>query len=227
MASHLEVVFLDVGGPLYGDKPYYQGLLRAIKERRPDADDAAFWEEFEACRRDQRGPFTRRLTLRFLSEDDYPAVVARGRELWQYPPESLQPDVLPALRELQGSYRLGVLANQERWIRDTMARDGIDGFFDIWAVSAEVGAEKPDPRLFEYAMNQAGVPAERCAMVGDRLDNDVIPAKRHGLWGVWMLRGEAPDQPTEEQLARADAAVRTLQELPRALKRLEQRESDA
>lgn len=220
MASRLEVVFLDVGGPLYGDKPYYQGLLQAIKERRPDADEAAFWEEFEACRRDQRGPFTRRLTLLFLSEDDYPSVVARGRELWRYPPEALQPDVIPALRKLDESYRLGVLANQERWIRRTMARDGIDGFFDVWAVSAEVGAEKPEPRLFEYALNQADVPAERCAMVGDRLDNDIIPAKRHGLWGVWMLRGEAPDQPSDEQLAQADAAVHTLTELPGALERL-------
>lgn len=220
MGSQLEVVFLDVGGPLYGDKPYYQGLLRAIKERRPDAEDDRFWQEFEACRRDQRGPFTRRLTLLFLSEKDYPAVVARGRELWRYPPEALQPDVIPALQELNRSYRLGVLANQERWIRRTMARDGIDGFFDVWAVSAEVGVEKPDPRLFRYALNQADVPAERCAMVGDRLDNDIIPAKRHGLWGVWMLRGEAPDRPSDEQLAQADAAVKTLAELPGALERL-------
>ena len=54
-------------------------------------------------------------------------------------------------------------------------------------------------------------------MVGDRLYNDVLAAKRHGMRGVWMLRGEAPPAPTEEQLARVDAAVRTLDELPEAL----------
>lgn len=220
MSSHLDVVFLDVGGPLYGDRPYYEALLAAIREIRPDADEAAFWAEFEACRADQRGPFTRRLSLLFVDEDDYPKVVERGRELWAYPPESLQPDVHPALEALAAEYRLGVLANQEPWIRDTMARDGIDRFFDVWAVSGELGVEKPDPGIFEHALSEAGAPAARCAMVGDRLYNDVLAAKRHGMRGVWMLRGEAPSAPTQEQLVRVDAAVRTLDELPEALTRL-------
>ena len=217
MSDHLDVVFVDVGGPLYGDRPYYEGLLAAIKELRPDADEAAFWAEFEACRADQRGPFTRRLTTLFVDEANYDRVVRRGKELWTYPPESLQPDARRALEALAAGYRLGVLANQEAWIRDTMARDGIDRFFDVWAVSGELGVEKPDPGIFEHALQEASVPAPRCAMVGDRLDNDIVAAKRHGMRGVWLLRGEAPPHPTEEQLARVDASVRTLDELPAAL----------
>ena len=46
-------------------------------------------------------------------------------------------------------------------------------------------------------------------MVGDRLDYDVRPAKRVGMRAIWMLRGEAPDEPTPEQLAEADGAVRS------------------
>lgn len=220
MTGHLDVVFLDVGGPLYGDRPYYEALLAAIKELRPDADEAAFWAEFEACRADQRGPFTRRLATRFVEEQDHDVVVRRAKELWTYPPQSLQPDVGPALEALAAGYRLGVLANQEAWIRDTMRRDGIDRFFDIWAVSGELGVEKPDPGIFGHAIREAGVPPARCAMVGDRLDNDILAAKRHGMRGVWLLRGEAPPEPTEEQLARVDASVRTLEELPAALGRL-------
>jgi putative hydrolase of the HAD superfamily len=217
MPSHLDVVFLDVGGPIYGDQPYYEGLFAAIRERRPDASEEEFWAEFQACRRDQRGPFTRRLTLRFLPEEEYEWVVARGRELWRYPPDSLQPDVKEALPILAGAYRLGVLANQERWIRDTMRRDGIDSYFDVWAVSAEVGVDKPEPGIFEYALREAGIEPDRAVMVGDRLDNDITAAKRHGLRTIWLLRGEAPDEPSREQLAMPDAAVRTLTELPDAL----------
>ncbi len=44
-------------------------------------------------------------------------------------------------------------------------------------------------------------------MVGDRLDYDVRPAKAAGMRAVWVLRGEAPDDPTPEQLAEADAAI--------------------
>jgi HAD superfamily hydrolase (TIGR01662 family) len=220
VSSHLDVVFLDVGGPLYRDGPYYEALLRAIREERPDADPEAFWAEFQACRRDQRGLFTRRLVGLFLRPERHGDVVARGRELWEYPPDALQPDVHQALPELASRYRLGVLANQRTWIRKAMARDGIDRYFDVWAVSEEVGVEKPEPGIFEHALRRAGAAAGRCAMVGDRLDNDVEPARRHGMKGVWLLRGEAPDEPTAAQLSLADAAVRSLGELPAALKDL-------
>ena len=211
------MVFLDVGGPIYGDRPYYEGLLAAIRERRPDASADEFWAEFEACRRDQKGPFTRRLTSMFLGEEDLEDVIARGRELWHYPPESLQPDVRESLPVLAERYRLGVLANQETWIRETMRRDGIEGYFDVWAVSAEVGAEKPDPAIFRYALQAAGIAPNQAVMVGDRLDNDIRAARDHGMRTVWVLRGEAPPEPTEEQLAVPDASVSSLAELADAL----------
>jgi HAD superfamily hydrolase (TIGR01549 family) len=220
VTSYIDVVFLDVGGPIYGDRPYYEAYLQAIKEVRPDADESMFWAEFEAARRDQRGPFTARLGGLFVDEDLLPDVVERGRELWHYRPEDLQPDVRASLETLHQSYRLGVLANQQPWIRGVLARDGLGMYFDVWAISAEVGAEKPDPAIFEHALREAGTGPDRCAMVGDRLDNDVIPARRHGMRGIWLLRGEAPDDPTEEQLAQADAAVRSMEELPVALEGL-------
>jgi FMN phosphatase YigB (HAD superfamily) len=58
---------------------------------------------------------------------------------------------------------------------------------------------------------------ERTAMCGDRLDYDVRPAQAVGMRTVWVLRGEAPDDPTPEQLAEPDAAVRSLADLPAAL----------
>ena len=192
----VEVVFFDVGGPLYGDRPYYEALLRAIREARPDADADAYWTEFEAARRDQNGSFTRRLTRLFVAPGEVEAVIARGQQLWEYPPETLQPDAAACLEALHGRYRLGVLANQEPWIRETLARDGLVGYFDVWAVSGELGVEKPDPAIFRHALDSADALPERCVMVGDRLDNDVTPARAHGMRAIWLLRGEAPDDPT-------------------------------
>jgi putative hydrolase of the HAD superfamily len=54
-------------------------------------------------------------------------------------------------------------------------------------------------------------------MVGDRLDYDVRPARRAGMHTVWVLRGEAPDEPTPEQLAEAELSIRGLDELPGVL----------
>ncbi len=57
-------------------------------------------------------------------------------------------------------------------------------------------------------------------MIGDRLDYDMRPAAQVGMRTIWMLRGEAPDEPTPEQLAETDAAIRNLVELPSELERL-------
>lgn len=217
MTAHLDVVFFDVGGPLYSDRPYYEGLLAGIKEVRPDVDEREFWTAYDACRRDQRGPFTRRLAAQLVDKSQVEMACELGKAKWTYPPEYLQPDARETLERLRGSYRLGVLANQERWIRDAFARDRLDGYFDTWAISAEVGSEKPNPGIFRHALAAAGVAAARCVMIGDRLDNDIVPAKEHGMRAIWLLRGEAPDEPSTEQLAHADAAVRTLTEVPDAL----------
>ena len=101
-----------------------------------------------------------------------------------------------------------------------MRRDGLERFFEVWGVSDELGVGKPDPRLFELAARTAGVPPASAVMVGDRLDYDVRPAKLVGMRAIWMLRGEAPDRPTLEQLEEADGSVRTLAELPAELERL-------
>jgi FMN phosphatase YigB (HAD superfamily) len=61
------------------------------------------------------------------------------------------------------------------------------------------------------------VDGARAVMVGDRLDYDVRPARRAGMRTVWLLRGEAPTEPTTAQLAEADAAIRSLDELPATL----------
>ncbi len=221
MTSHLDVVFLDVGGILYRDERYREALRRALRESGASFTDEEFAAEYEACRRAQSGSFRRRLTRRFLGEGGDPASVeARASRWWRYEPEDLYPDVRPTLEVLAASYRLGVLANQPAAVRQAMRRDGIDGHFESWSISEDVGAEKPDPRLFRHALELAGVPAHRAAMVGDRLDYDVRPARAAGMRAVWVLRGEAPEEPTPEQLAEADAWVRSLAELPEVLDRL-------
>ena len=99
-------------------------------------------------------------------------------------------------------------------------RDGLDGYFEVWGVSDDVGLEKPDPGLFAHVLLEAGVEPPRSVMIGDRLDYDVRPAKAAGMRAIWLLRGEAPDDPTPAQLAEADAAIGGLDELPAALESL-------
>jgi putative hydrolase of the HAD superfamily len=62
-----------------------------------------------------------------------------------------------------------------------MEKFGFAQFFDCMIDSHVVGVEKPDPRIFELALQQLGLPADRCVYVGDNYDRDVIGARQAGL----------------------------------------------
>jgi HAD superfamily hydrolase (TIGR01549 family) len=218
--ADIRVVLLDIGGVMYDDSVYARSWSRALRASGAEFSDADFDREYAAARAAQSGSFRRRLTERFLGADaDIEPVERIARRTWAYPSEALYPDVIPCLEALAGRYRLGILANQPSLVREALERDGIDRFMEVWGVSDDVGFAKPDPRLFAHVLYLAGEAPPHVAMVGDRLDYDIRPARRIGMRTVWVLRGEAPDDPSREQLAEADIAVHGLHELPAALER--------
>jgi HAD superfamily hydrolase (TIGR01549 family) len=216
----IEMVFLDIGGVLYDDTVYARAWHRALRDAGARFSDAEFDEEYTRARTEQSGSFRRRLVARFLPDGDLRELESLAARYWHYPPSALYDDVLPCLELLRGAYRLGVIANQPGDVRTAMRRDGLEPFFEVWGVSDELGVGKPDPALFELAVKTAGVVPAASVMVGDRLDYDMRPARRVGMRTVWMLRGEAPDEPTPVQLSETDAAVESLAQLPAELERL-------
>jgi putative hydrolase of the HAD superfamily len=220
MSAGLDIVFLDVGGPIYDEGPFARALLAALRELGADVDEVEFRREYD-CARQAQARIRPRLAERFLGPDaDVAELSARAKRHWRYPPEALHADVVPCLEQLSERYRIGLLANQPEATRAALVRDGVAPFVDLWVVSDEVGFEEPDPRIFAYALEKAGCEPSEAAFVGDRLDVDMRPAKRAGLRTVWLLRGEAPPEPTREQLAEPDVAIGSLRELPLALERL-------
>lgn len=221
MTVRLDVVFLDVGGVLYDEAPYRDAILRALREMGSTVSDAEYLAEYDRCRRAQDGSFRARLGRRFLGPGaDVDELTHRASAHWAYPAGSLHDDVPRCLDALAGRYRLGLIANQQSAVRHAIRRDGIEPSFEVWAISEDLGFDKPDPRLFRHALDAAAADPERTVMCGDRLDYDVRPARAVGMRTVWVLRGEAPDDPTPEQLAEPDAAVGSLADLPAALEAL-------
>lgn len=72
---------------------------------------------------------------------------------------------------------------------DTTARDAGRCNRDGVASSAGRGVEKPSPESFARIVDAAGVGASEIAYVGDRLDNDVLPALGAGMAAVFLRRG--------------------------------------
>ncbi len=109
---------------------------------------------------------------------------------WTYhiEPGDLYPDALPCLSELAAAgLRVGVIGNQPEAAEAALAAVGVKA--DFIASSASWGVEKPDPRFFARVAEAAGAPPAAIAYVGDRLDNDILPAKAAGLAAVFIRRG--------------------------------------
>ncbi|HEX5396616.1 MAG TPA: HAD-IA family hydrolase [Candidatus Limnocylindria bacterium] len=110
--------------------------------------------------------------------------------------DDLYPDALRALGALRtAGYRIAIVANQPASRTDELRAIGVQA--EVIAMSAAMGVAKPDPAFFERALALMGADAPDVAYVGDRLDNDVLPAAALGLRTVWIRRGPwaviAPD----------------------------------
>ncbi len=91
-------------------------------------------------------------------------------------------DVRPTLEKLQErGVRLGVLSNWSEHLALVLERFGLDRYFSFLVVSAEVGCEKPDEKIFHMAIDHAETPVERILYIGDYPEEDILPAERVGL----------------------------------------------
>jgi HAD superfamily hydrolase (TIGR01549 family) len=78
-------------------------------------------------------------------------------------------------------YRLGVISNADHKLPHRIAQLDLSGYFDGIAYSWEVGAEKPDPRIFRTALQRLRVDANRAVHVGDSYEADVVGARGAGM----------------------------------------------
>lgn len=202
----IRAVFFDVGETLvnedavwrawadhYGVPPLtFMGALGAVIERRAHHKEV----------------------FRYFGSD--PASI--GESPHAIGPADLYDDAVPCLRALKAAgYAVGVSGNQPPDVSERlMASLGLD--LDVVASSAAWGVEKPDPEFFARVASVAGLRPEEVAYVGDRVDNDVVPAKKAGMTAVFIRRG--PWGYVHAAWPEADVAdlrIDALSELPAAL----------
>ena len=94
-----------------------------------------------------------------------------------------------SLKRLRASgLRLACVSNFDTRLRCSLTDLQLAPLFDVLSISAEVGAEKPDRRIFEHAAHALGLPLSACWHVGDHVTNDLEGATAAGC-GVALLWG--------------------------------------
>ena len=125
-----------------------------------------------------------------VARPDWQESMARVQSAYGgFQPEDLYPDALRALDELRvAGYRIAIVANQPVERTAELLALGIRA--EVLAMSDELGVWKPHPAFFERVLELMGGPdASTVVYVGDRIDNDVLPAAAIGMRAVWLRRG--------------------------------------
>jgi HAD superfamily hydrolase (TIGR01549 family) len=246
-------IFFDVGNVILNDDPAqalaFVYLQQALAERGQRMSFAELLAErrrlFEEHGREPTRPYFQTLGKRYLGRDYRPVLTAMALDLFARWGEvsPLIPGIREVIRSLEPSYRLGILANQPEQAIEVLKGHGLWDLFAIHGISARVGLEKPDPRFFRWALDQAGCRAEEAVMVGDRLDNDILPARAAGMKTLQVIldparKGYEPRDgfekaymeervscfrhPDGERHAAspADITVYSVEEIPEAVRRL-------
>jgi putative hydrolase of the HAD superfamily len=124
-------------------------------------------------------------------------------------------DSAPVLGQLiRDGYQLALVTNGAPLIqREKLDGSGLARFFDFVIVSGDIGIGKPDPRVFERALEALRAGPHEAAMVGNRLERDVQGAKNAGIRSVLIRRrglssGDGPSPEFE---------ISSLEELPALL----------
>ena len=134
------------------------------------------------------------IQLAAVSDDPYKEAVrlfGLQKAKWHSALEKPFPYASLVLQTLSKSYRLGILANQPAGAKQRLDAWNIGQYFDLILASAEEGLAKPDPAFFQLALQRAGCLPQEAVMVGDRLDNDILPAKKCGMKTIWVRQGYA------------------------------------
>jgi HAD superfamily hydrolase (TIGR01549 family) len=115
---------------------------------------------------------------------------------------ALYEDVLPALEWLQGSgLRKGIVSNWQRGLSHFLRELGVLDYFDFVVVSAEVGYQKPDTRMFQIASERMGLEPGEILHVGDNPVQDVAAATESGFHALHLVRDDSTEVPAPPVIA--------------------------
>jgi FMN phosphatase YigB (HAD superfamily) len=137
---------------------------------------------------------------------------SEGATEFVFAERDLHTDALPCLAALRGrGLRLGAAGNMYA-VHEDFLRPHVDfvGSSERW------GVEKPDPGFFAHVVDAAGAPPGEILYVGDRVDNDVMPALAAGLRAVRVRRGAHADVKSPPDVV----TIGSLVELPEVVARV-------
>ena len=187
-------IFFDVGNVILNDDPAMALLYRKIFDAiQQDGNNVSFsqilTQREELILRERDGKHFVSVALSHLGRSKW---ARHEQEIKNFLRENwadvspLMPGIVPVIQKLAKKYNLGIIANQPAQVSKVLEEHGLLRYFKIHGISGAVGLRKPDPEFFRWAIREANCRPEEAVMIGDRVDNDVAPAKIVGMRTIWL-----------------------------------------
>lgn len=141
------------------------------------------------------------------------------KEVAPYRSELEEPyeEAVKVLEYLSEKYKLGIIANQGDGLSERLEKFGLKKYFSLIISSWDYRVAKPDVKIFEIALEKAQCKPTEAVMIGERLDNDICPAKSIGMKTIWMKQGFGGMQKIAEEKYCPDEQVDCLLDLMKVL----------
>ena len=203
----MKVLFFDVGYTLVNEDAVWNDRCRVQAQtdeaKKIGLSAADIYHEIEIT------SISRKPQFRTLIEKyNFKEVAPYRTEM-----EKLYEEAPAVIKTLSQKYELGIIANQLDGLADRLDGFGLLQYFNYIISSWDLQVMKPDIRIFEYALSKANcIPQDAC-MIGDRLDNDILPAKSLGMKTVWIKQGFGALQKPLSKSEEPDYTINNLTEL--------------
>ncbi len=201
MFKEIKWLFFDVGSTIMNEQIAYEHRLRDIA----NSANISFEKVYEMAM----------VYYKLNKKGDLEAAKELGVALpkWYKEDEFLYEDAIQCFETLSKKYKIGIIANQSLGTEERLRNQGILKYINLVVASAEEGVAKPDRRIFEIALERSNCEPVNSIMIGDRIDNDIVPAKRMGMNTIWIKRGFGQYWNIKEEIEKPDFIVNNLIEL--------------
>ena len=209
-------LIFDYGGTLdTGGRHWGQVLWQAYRQQQVPVSEQLFREAYVHAERTLgRQPviqpgFTFYQTLQAKVDLQFQYLRAAGCRVGQSTPvvdaaydvaRRCTAESREVLQVLHTRYPMVLVTNFYGNMHTVLQEFGLSAFFKEVIESAVVGIRKPDPEIFALGVKALGLPASEVAVIGDSIDNDIIPAQAIGCQTVWFKgqgwQGSTPDCPS-------------------------------
>ena len=175
--ANIKWIFFDIGSTLVDESVAYQNRIeRTIAGTKVTYDD--FYNKMVEISKYNQNAYNKTV-------EEY----SLKKAFWNSEDEFVYPEAESCLIELSKHYKIGIIANQNLGSEERLERLGLLKYIDFVIASAEEGVAKPDLRIFQIALDRANCKPKEAVMVGDRIDNDIVPANKIGMKTVWIKQG--------------------------------------